>query len=110
MKKNKEKIFRTCFIILFVIFSTIYISNKYGYYEFQKKREVTLTEDQIRKFEQDVKDGVNIDINNYVVDINKDYQTKLSGMGLKFSNTISKVIKKGVDEFFKYIDSIVTEK
>ena len=111
MKKVKlrTKIFRMSFIILFAVYLTVYISNKYGYYEYQKHERVTLTEEQIRKFEQDVKDGKQIDIESYVSDVNKNYQTKLSQAGLNLSNGLANIVKTGVDGFFKYINSVVTE-
>ena len=91
MKKVKlmTKIFRISFIILFAVYLTVYVSNKYGYYEYQKHEQVTLTEEQIKKFEQDVKDGKEIDIENYVTDVNKNYQTKLSQTGLNISNGLA---------------------
>lgn len=111
MKKVKlrTKIFRISFIILFAVYLTVYVSNKYGYYEYQKHEQVTLTEEQIKKFEQDVKDGKEIDIENYVSDVNKNYQTKLSQAGLNVSNSLANIVKTGVDGFFKYINSVVTE-
>lgn len=111
MKKVKlrTKIFRISFIILFAVYLTVYVSNKYGYYEYQKHEQVTLTNEQIKKFEQDVKDGKQIDIENYVGEVNKNYQTKLSQAGLNVSNTLSKIVKTGVDGFFKYVDSVVTK-
>ena len=111
MKKVKlrTKIFRISFIILFAVYLTVYVSNKYGYYEYQKHEQVTLTEEQIKKFEQDVKDGKEIDIESYVSDVNKNYQTKLSQAGLNLSNGLANIVKTGVDGFFKYINSVVIE-
>lgn len=112
MKKVKlrTKVFRISFIILFAVFLTVFVSNKYGYYEYQKHEQVTLTSEQIKKFEQDVKDGKEIDIENYVGEVNKNYQTKLSQAGLNVSNSLAGIVKTGVDGFFKYIDSVVTQK
>ena len=107
--KLRTKIFRTSFIILFAVFLTVYVSNKYGYYEYKKHEQVTLTAEQIQKFEQDVKDGKEIDIENYVTGTNKNYQTKLSQAGLNVSNSLAGIVKTGVDGFFKYIGSVVTQ-
>ena len=112
MKKVKlrTKVFRISFTILFAVFLTVFVSNKYGYYEYQKHQEVTLTAEQIKKFEQDVKDGKQIDIENYLESTNKNYQTKLSQAGLNVSNSLASIVKTSVDGFFKYIDSVVTQK
>ncbi len=111
MKKNnlKSNIFKMSIIILFAIFMTTFMSNKYGYYEYKKRQSVTLTKEQIKLFEEDVKNGKEIDINDYVSNINRNYQTKLSQAGLNVSNTISKVVKTGVDNIFRYIDKVVTQ-
>lgn len=111
MKKVKlrTKVFRVSFIVLFAIFITVFVSNKYGYYEYKKHEQVTLTEEQIKKFEEDVKNGVSIDIENYVTNTNKNYQTKLSQAGLNISNTLANTVKKGFDNFFNHIGKLVTE-
>ena len=111
MKKVKlrTKIFRMSFIILFAIFITVFVSNKYGYYEYKKHEQVTLTQEQIKQFEQDIKDGKKVDLENYLDYTNKNYQTNFSQMGLNLSNPIADTIKSGVDSFFKYVSKFVVE-
>lgn len=108
-KKLTNKVFKMSIVILFAVFITIFISNKYGYYEYKKLKQVTLTQEQIKKFEEDVKNGVNVEIENYLEDVNKNYQTKLSQAGLDVSNSIASIVRKGVDGFFGYINKLVTE-
>ena len=107
--KLRTKVFRISFIILFAIFITVFISNKYGYYVYQKHEQVTLTQEQIKQFEQDVKDGKNIDLQNYLENTNKDYQTKFSQLGLNVSNSLANIVKNSVDGFFKYVSKFVVE-
>lgn len=107
--KLRTTVFRISFIVLFAIFLTIFMSNKYGYYEYKKHEQVTLTQEQIARFEQDVKDGKNIDLENYLDNTTKNYQTKLSQAGLNVSNSLANIIKAGVDSFFKYIGKFVVE-
>lgn len=57
-----------------------------------------LTEEQIKKFEEDVKNGVNIDINDYVVR-DKDYQNNVT----RVNDTISNLINKTFKQIFKYL-------
>ncbi|MEG2322152.1 MAG: hypothetical protein RSB71_01505 [Bacilli bacterium] len=105
--KLRTKVFRLSFIITFAIFFTLFLSNKYGYYEYKKHEQVTLTNEEIKRFEQDVKDGKNTQIGDYLKHTNKNYQTKFSQAGLNLSNSISKVIKSGVESFFASIDKMV---
>ena len=48
--KIQTKIFRLLLGISFTIYITTYISNKYGYYEYKKHEQATLTQEQIKKF------------------------------------------------------------
>ena len=107
--KLRTKIFRFTFVILFAVFLTMFISNKYGYYEYKKREQVTLTQEQIKQFEEDVKNGKNVDLENYLEKTNKNYQTKFSQLGLNLSNTIADTVSKGVNKFFGYISKFVVE-
>lgn len=108
-KKLPEKIFNVTFTILFVTFLTMYFGNKMGYFEYKKNEQVFLTQEQIKQFEQDVKDGKEIDLESYLINTNKNYQTKLSKTGLTISNGVSKVVRTGVENLFESINRLVTE-
>ena len=109
-KKTKiiNKVFKMTLLISFAIFITMFISNKYGYYDYKKMEKVTLTQEQIKRFEEDVKNGKNVELENYLENTNKNYQTNLSQLGLNASNTLSGIIKKGVDSIFGYINKLVS--
>ena len=107
--KLRTKVFRSTVVVLFAIFLTMFVSNKYGYYEYKKQEQVILTAEQIKQFEEDVKNGKNIDLGNYLEKTNKNYQTKFSQLGLNLSNSIADTIEKGVNKFFGYISKFVVE-
>ncbi len=108
MKKNKKnKIFKFIFMIFLMSFIVIYFSELTGYYEYENHKKATFTEEQIKKFEQDVKDGKEIDINNYLEIEDKKYNNKLSNFSNKFSNTISDIVQSGVDNTFKFLSKFV---
>ena len=56
--KKKQKIFNKVmtriFLALLIGFSALYISEATGYYEFEQHKKVTLTEEKIEQFENDV--------------------------------------------------------
>ena len=70
---------------------------------------MSLTQDQIAQFEQDIKDGKQVDIKDYVVNTDKDYQNKFSKTGLKLSTGISDLVKNSVAKIFGTIAGFVTE-
>lgn len=107
--KLRTKVFRISVSLLFAVFLTVFMSNKYGYYEYKKHEQVALTEEQIKRFEEDIKQGKNVDLEDYVSNTNKNYQTKFSQAGLNLSNGISNIVQKGVESFFSSIEKLVTE-
>ena len=107
--KLRTTVFRITLSLLFAVFLTLFMSNKYGYYEYKKHEQVALTEEQIKRFEEDIKQGKNVDLQDYVSNTNKNYQTKLSQAGLNLSNGLSGIVQKGVEGFFSSIEKLVTE-
>ena len=108
-KNNKNKIFKFVFLIFFLIFFVIYFSELTGYYEYQNHKKATLTEEQIRKFENDVASGKEVDINEYLVVENQNYDNKLSKIASKLSDGISNIVKSGVEHTFKFLTRIMEE-
>ncbi len=105
---DAEKITKTIFIFLFIIFVTIYISQSSGYYEYELHKKTELTKEEIDKFEKDVKAGKQIDLENYMNKNIKDYSTTFSKAGSNFSKITSKYIRKGIEELFIFIESLLT--
>ena len=94
---------------MFVAFVTLYLSQATGYYEYEQSRKTAFTEEQIKQFEQDVKDGKEIDINNYLENTNKDYQNNISKVTLNVSEAISKYMKYGIEKMFEGIVKVIEE-
>lgn len=110
MKIKPAKIFNYILTILLISFIAIFISNKYGYYEYKKHKQVMLTQEQITRFENDIKSGKDISLEDYAGTVKKNYQTKLSKAGLSISNKLSSLVKTGVNNIFKSIDKLINEK
>lgn len=104
-KENIFKFILLCFIICFLV---ILFAGKTGYYEKKLRDNSILTEEQIKKFEEDLKNGKNVDISNYVINENKDYTTKLTSdvysVSLKLEKTIDKIVKFIFNEVGKNIN------
>ena len=105
---KKESIFKfilLCFIICFLV---ILFAGKTGYYEKKLRDNSILTEEQIKKFEEGIKNGKSVDISNYVINENKDYTTKLTSdvysVSLKLEKTIDKIVKFIFNEVGKNIN------
>lgn len=110
MKNDKvTKICKVLFFVCFITFLTFYVAQKSGYYEYTERKKMTFTKEQIKQFEEDVKNGNNIDIKKYLENTEKNYQNKISKITLGLSENISKYTKKGVDIIFTKIGSVIEE-
>ena len=103
--KKQTKIF--IFVMCFVSYLTFYIAGQTGYYEYNARRKMTYTKEQIEKFEQDVKEGKNIDMEEYLKNTDKNYQNKISKATLSLSENISKITRKGINVIFSKIGNAI---
>lgn len=107
--KKRNKIFRWTIFFLFIAFLTLYISQATGYYEYEQSRKTAFTREQIKQFEQDVKDGKEIDVTAYLENTNKNYQNNISKATLNISEAISKYTKLGIETVFEGIAKVIEE-
>lgn len=108
-KDHKTKIVKFIFGVFFISFLVIYFSEVTGYYEYQNHMKTALTEEQIKKFEEDVKNGNKVDINEYLMVDTKKYNNTLSKLASKLSDGISNFVNSGVEYTFKYISKLIEE-
>ncbi|MDD2435082.1 MAG: hypothetical protein PHO63_02385 [Bacilli bacterium] len=101
-----NKVFKWIFYTLFVLFIVVYSVSISGYNEQQERQRVNLTEEKIRAFEQDIKDGKKIDLDAYIEEKNN-FDDKPKRIGLKISEIISKYMRKGIQSTFRILNNIV---
>lgn len=97
MKKGKE-VFRLLGVILIILFLALYFGQFTGYYKVSKERKTTLTNEAIKRFEEDVSSGKEIKASNYL-EKEKNYNNNLSKLGLG----LSKLIENSFDGMMKFI-------
>ena len=107
--KNKNKIFKFIFYLFFTSFLVIYFSELTGYYEYHNYQKKELTQQQIKKYEEDIKNGKEVDINEYLVVDTRKYNNNLSKFASKLSDNISNIVNSGVEYTFKYISKLIDE-
>jgi len=102
-----KKIVKIIVYIIVIIFLCSYFIETTGYYEYNLQNRKNLTEEGIKQFEQDVKDGKEIDINNYLTKANIDYSNKLtkttSEMSIKLNNYLKDFLTNGFNIFEKLV-------
>ena len=107
--KNKKtnKILKIFFFLCFISYLTFYTAGKAGYYEYNERRKMSFTKEQIEQFENDVKQGKNIDIKKYLKNTDKNYQNRISKTTLNISEEIAKYTKKGVNIIFTKLGNAI---
>lgn len=103
---NKFIVKGFCFALVVVFLVMIFTSSS-GYYEYELNKKTTLTNEAIEKFERDLKDGKSIDIDDYVVKDDKNYDNRISKIGNSISNKIDNVMSTGIKYLFKYIEKSI---
>jgi hypothetical protein len=77
-----------------------------GYYEYSKYQRKVLTEKQILKFEEDVKLGKEVDLENYYIEEDS-INTRPKKLGLIISEKICDYVSKGVRKIFSMLNDSI---
>ena len=109
-KPLANRIFKLVMTILVIIYMGLFIANTTGYYSFSLKNRKELTDEQIKKFEEDVKNGVEIDLNDYLSMETISYQNNISSLGYNMSSMLESLIKTGVYKIFDFFSDLVEKK
>ncbi len=109
-KKNGKgkNIVRIIIFTLLILYSTLYVMQALGYYEYSNNKTNTLTNEAIKKFEDDVKQGKNIKASDYVKK-NVNYNNKISKSGLALSNLVETIFDNAMEFIFKEISKAIDE-
>lgn len=106
---NYKKIFKIIFGGLFIIFISLYIAGESGYYDYEQSKKAILTKERMALFEEDVKNGKNVDLNDYLESQNKNYNSKLSSACYNASKKINEYAKGGIEAVLKLINRLVED-
>ena len=99
-----KKMFHILVWFLFISFLVLYFAQAGGYYENLNNKKATLTEEKIKEFEEDVKNGEEIRVENYVVNMEKDYSNNVSDFGSYTSRVFAKYFKVVMEGIFGNIE------
>lgn len=105
-----SSIARIVILILFILFIGLYLVGNSAYYDYEAASRSRLTKEQIKIFEQDVKNGNAIDVEEYLKKNEKNYDNPISNATLNISKTISKSFDKALNYVFQKISAVMDEK
>ena len=107
MKINLKKVFNTIVFVLFTVFTCLFLASKTGYYEYQNNNKTTLTEEKIKEFEKDLKEGKKININDYLLNDTKNYDNKITKLGNTISDIIDYSMMDSLEKTFNFFEKII---
>ncbi len=105
----KNKLVKYILIILFIIFIITYYISINGYYEYQLSKSTILTNDKIKEFENDIRNGLPVDAKTYLVNDNIDYSNQISNLIYGLSNTGTKITRKLIKRLFKKLSYLLED-
>lgn len=105
-KKKPSRHFFRVLGILFLIFIILYISIECGYYETKLSKKSALTEENIAKFEKDIKEGQVVDINSYIIEENIDYSNNITKAGTAISESVNAIMTEGLGSAINFLKKL----
>ena len=107
-KKNKGSWILKLLRVLFILYISLTIAISTGYYEAKLSEKTTITNEAIKQFEEDVRNGKNVDINDYLTDNYQDYSNQTTKAGYAFSSSIERFMSIGINEEVNIFKMIYT--
>ena len=99
MKIKPKKIFNTIMFVLFTLYISFYVASVSGYYE--------MTEEKMKEFENDIKNGKKVDIKDYLTDNKVKYDNKVTEIGNTLSDLINNGITGSLEKTFKVVEKLI---
>lgn len=93
--------------LLFIIFLIVFFSSKTNYIEYKNYKKVTYTNKKIEEFEKDIKDGKNVNIDDYIENESKDYSNNVTKMGDFISKNLFKTISYIFRETYAFLSKVI---
>ena len=106
--KKKPNYLRILLIGLFLAYIVLYVLNVTGYYNSNIRRKVTFTDEQIKIFENDVKNGEKVDLKDYLKDQDKNYTNNASKVGYAVSTNLENFLNNGIKDIMGILSKLFT--
>lgn len=103
-----KKYIKPFILIVIFCFIGLYFFYTGGYAESKVRKEKELMEQMILKYEEDLKNGVDVSKEDYTIK-DPDYSNIYTNTSLKVSEKIKDLIDGGIKFFFKKLNNMVSE-
>ena len=106
MKKKNNNWFFRILLVLFLVFISLNIAYESGYYETKAHNKAIMTKEAIEQFELDIANNKTIDLQEYLKKDDIDYSNKVTRLGNKIANSLSKFMTKEVSNIFDVLKNL----
>lgn len=109
--KNSRKswiIFRRIILILFVFYLINYFQVESGNYISGTTQKTILTQEKIKEFEKDVKEGKFVDIKDYTENNTIDSTNSVSNIGYTIGEGVSEFVSIKIIDFFNFVGKFIS--
>lgn len=100
---DKSKIVKFILGTILVIYTGFFIVISSNYYQLEEEKKMILTSEQIKKFEEDIANGKEVEIDEYLESNTGNYSNKFSRGASKISNKLETVFQTTLKYVFKQI-------
>ncbi len=105
-EKSNTNILLKILLVLFTLFLIMYVSKEAGYYEYRTYKRKELTNESIKKFENDVSLGKDVSIKDYIEDEYIDRSNILTNTGSKIGFTIEEFMNEGIQKTIEFLGAL----
>ena len=102
-----KKIIKFISMSIFLVFIMAYVIEKSGYYEYNLQDKKNLTEKEIKRFEEDVKKGKDVDVYKYLKNNKRDYSSNLTRATSNFSINLNDYLIRTINGTFDVISRLI---
>ena len=99
-------VFKRILTFLFIVFMILYFQVETGIVS-EARTKAIITQENLEKFEEDVKNGEYIDIKNYTEDNRVNTQNIISNAGYYISNKTSSFVGNELSNIFKFFGKLI---
>ena len=104
-KKKIHPILRII-LLLFFLYLIVFCLSISGYYENKMHTKTMYTNNQIKAFEEDIKNGKEIDLNRYLLEDEEDYSNIFTRVSDHIGEFINSFMSGGIDETVKVLKTL----
>lgn len=104
---KQKRIFKFLVMMLIFVFLCSYFVEVGGYYEYHLSYKKRMTEEQMKKFESDIREGKNVDMSDYLDSDKNDYSNLLTDRTSDINLKLNEYFKNIISNVFRVLEKLV---